>query len=420
MGLSLADVSEEYGGGGGRFAHEAVALEELAAGGIHISSNIRSAAAHDIVALGYDVRIHRSADAANGGRKTDAHASAPGALPHRLDWFETLADRHKWWLEVRNLQDRLVAGFSVTVIPVRTLPGHRFLRLERLRFAPEPGAAEAAVIYLADFARQDWRTLGVTVEIFFADETERRLANAALAHAGFRPARDVRMYTHTLRIDLTPEPEKMLAGFHSTARRHIRAIAKRPVEIRLVEDALLAPRLSAILNETFDRTAGSATREPWGALIEYSRAHPDLARLVSLVRTDRAGSEALVSFALGLNRGDHVEYSTAGSTRPPDLKMPFGYALAWDLMEWARSVGARWFDFGGIAPDQATDGTRRGIHEFKRAFGGNVVEVRQTWSLEVRPVRAAWARRVSRVAADLRRLATTKTRPRSLANATPG
>ena len=51
-GLLLADVPEEYGGGGGTFAHEAVVLEELARAGVHFGSSIQSIVAHYILAYG--------------------------------------------------------------------------------------------------------------------------------------------------------------------------------------------------------------------------------------------------------------------------------------------------------------------------------------------------------------------------------
>jgi hypothetical protein len=360
----------------------------------------------------YDVRLYLSADAAIAAGELDSKYPRLGMPPHRLDWLDATGDGKGWWIAVRDLQQHPVAGFAVTVLPTRALSGHRFLRLERLRFAPDPGPAEAAVQCLVNFARRDGRTLSVAIETFYADVAEKDRARAVLERAGFRPARLSRIYTHTLRIDLTREPEELLASFHATARRHIRAVGKRPVEIKLVQDLTLVARLGEILSETFDRTAGAAAREPWRALIEYSRAHPDRARLVCLVRTDREGPEALVAFALGLNHGDHVEYSVAGSTRPPDLRMPFGYALAWDLMGWAKTAGAQWFDFGGIAADSTTDDERQGIHDFKRTFGNNVIEVSETWSCELRPVRGAWVRAVSGLTGRLRGFV----RPRSHAS----
>jgi acyl-CoA dehydrogenase len=50
--MLLPDVPEEYGGGGGTFAHEAVVLEELARAGVHFGAGIQSIVAHYILAYG--------------------------------------------------------------------------------------------------------------------------------------------------------------------------------------------------------------------------------------------------------------------------------------------------------------------------------------------------------------------------------
>jgi acyl-CoA dehydrogenase len=51
-GLLLPDVPEEYGGGGGSFAHEAVVIEELVRGGVHFGSGIQSIVGHYLLAYG--------------------------------------------------------------------------------------------------------------------------------------------------------------------------------------------------------------------------------------------------------------------------------------------------------------------------------------------------------------------------------
>jgi len=58
-GLLLADVPEEYGGGGGNFAHEAVVVEELARTGLHFGFGIQSIVAHYILAYGSEEHKHR-------------------------------------------------------------------------------------------------------------------------------------------------------------------------------------------------------------------------------------------------------------------------------------------------------------------------------------------------------------------------
>jgi len=58
-GLLLPDVPEEYGGGGGTFAHEAVVIEELARSGVHFGFSIQSIVAHYILAYGSEEQKRR-------------------------------------------------------------------------------------------------------------------------------------------------------------------------------------------------------------------------------------------------------------------------------------------------------------------------------------------------------------------------
>ena len=50
--ILLPDVPQEYGGGGGTFAHEAVVREELAQAGVHFGSGVQSIVAHYILSYG--------------------------------------------------------------------------------------------------------------------------------------------------------------------------------------------------------------------------------------------------------------------------------------------------------------------------------------------------------------------------------
>lgn len=51
-GLLLTDIPQNYGGGGGNFAHEAVVLEELARACVHFGSSVQNIVAHYILAYG--------------------------------------------------------------------------------------------------------------------------------------------------------------------------------------------------------------------------------------------------------------------------------------------------------------------------------------------------------------------------------
>jgi acyl-CoA dehydrogenase len=59
MGLLLADVPEQCGGGGGTFAHEAVVIEELARSGVNFGFNLQSIVAHYILSYGSEEQRQR-------------------------------------------------------------------------------------------------------------------------------------------------------------------------------------------------------------------------------------------------------------------------------------------------------------------------------------------------------------------------
>jgi acyl-CoA dehydrogenase len=79
-GLLLADIPEDYGGGGGTFAHEAVVLEELARAGVHFGSAIQSTVAHYILAYGTEDQKRRWLPRMARGERVAAIAmTEPGA-----------------------------------------------------------------------------------------------------------------------------------------------------------------------------------------------------------------------------------------------------------------------------------------------------------------------------------------------------
>ena len=104
------------------------------------------------------------------------------------------------------------------------------------------------------------------------------------------------------------------------------------------------------------------------------------------------------------NHGDHVEYRAAGSTRRTDVRIPYGYLLAWEMIQWAKAEGAEWFDMGGVTLADGDQPELEGISRFKRYFSRNVVEVGAEWELELSPARARIATLLSNGASHVEEL----------------
>jgi lipid II:glycine glycyltransferase (peptidoglycan interpeptide bridge formation enzyme) len=223
-----------------------------------------------------------------------------------------------------------------------------------------------------------------------------------LGASGFRAVQDCRRYPKTIAINLLPDEKEILSSFHSTARRHIRAVSKNPVEVRPIIDQAYISRMRDLYRETMSRTGGGMRLHDWGACIEFSRKYPESSRLVGLFHKDAEAPEALLAFAWGCSHGNCAHYDAAASTRNTELRMPLAYGLVWDLIVWAKNNGATWFDFGGVTEGSFGSSDRLGgISDFKRYFSSTVLHIGGEWVYEPRWIRSQAARAISAGAAWL-------------------
>ncbi|HVH67070.1 MAG TPA: acyl-CoA dehydrogenase family protein [Gemmatimonadales bacterium] len=93
IGILLTDVPDEYGGGGGTFAHEAVVLEELAQAGVHFGSSIQSIVAHYILVYGSEEQKHKWLPRMARGELVAAIAMSEPAAGSDLQGIQTAARR---------------------------------------------------------------------------------------------------------------------------------------------------------------------------------------------------------------------------------------------------------------------------------------------------------------------------------------
>jgi FemAB family len=299
-----------------------------------------------------------------------------------------------------------MCAFALIEARTRALYGHFIWCIERFGPAANEEARTAALHAVVEHAYEYRRLLGIRLEVFSPDAQVRGHTGQVARELGFFKREKTRMYTDTIAVNLRPSEAEIFASLHPTARRHIRATAKHQVEIGIIDDPAYARRMTELSQETLRRTQGHPERRDWASIIQFSRVNPTLSRIVGLYDQDLQRPESLLAFAWGRHHGDHGDYAVAASTRNTHFKMPLGYALAWDLMCWAKRNGAIWFDFGGITAGHfGTDDPLGGVSDFKRYFGGDVITVGEEWLLEPHPFKAKVANAVSAGAALMRRLA---------------
>ncbi len=345
-------------------------------------------------------------NAAPGAQSELPDASTGPPLDWQPEWLASVpaeADARHWRLSLAGeatLGRRRLAAV-VEASRSRALPGHWVWRVRRFpcdAFADEAARCFAA---LADAATHTARVLRCRVHLFALDEECLRRCAAAAAAAGFRRA-PPESYGHTVLLDLRGTEAELLQRLAGNARRDIRKISATPFEVRAVTESRFAPRLTALEAETKARTGGQYGTQIWSGWLAFAQAHPEDARISGLFRPGGREPGDLVGFALGCRHGDLVEYRAAATARVSDARVPLAYGPAWDLMRWARSVGAVRFDFGGVvaSQDERSDPQAR-ISRFKRNFSKSVSRVSEEWVLEARPIRSRLAHAASRVARRL-------------------
>ena len=336
-----------------------------------------------------------------------ANAGIRLPLAHRAGWARVRRGVSSQLVALRGTDGDWVAAFGVYAAASRALPGFRLLRVERFGEAVPRAAWAAAAEALVALARRQPRVLRLSVELFSRDDNTRATLGELLERNGMERAATTRNWGRTLALDLQPSEDQILASFSPTARRAIRAVAKLPVQVRLIDDRALASRMEALSCETFARTGGEyQALWDWAGVIELSDSMPDASRLVGLFRTDKEGPEALLGFAWGCWNGQSVSYLAGASTRPTDQqRVGIVHPLFWDLIGWAKGTGGTWFDLGGVTAGTVGSGDPvGGISDFKRLFSKDAIDVADDWVFTPRRLPAGVAAILSTGAAWLSRV----------------
>jgi acyl-CoA dehydrogenase len=115
-GLLLPGLPEEYGGGGGTFAHEAVVLEELARNGVHFGSAIQSTVAHYILAYGTAEQRRRWLPGLARGEHVAAIAMTEPGAGSDLQAIKTIARREGDHYVVNGAKTFITNGANATLV----------------------------------------------------------------------------------------------------------------------------------------------------------------------------------------------------------------------------------------------------------------------------------------------------------------
>jgi hypothetical protein len=314
---------------------------------------------------------------------SEAGISLP--LYSRDVWTRLRPPVESWFILAKNSAAVPRGGIAVMAEKSR-LPGYLIGRAVRVGPSLCDDAISDVISEIADIVRSDRRLLRISIELYSPNAAHHAAARKALMTNGFRQTHSPRTYQDTLLLDLRPSEAEIFQKISKSARRNIKMVRKRPVQVSVVLDPCLIPRLRELERETMLRSGASYTGTDWETAIMLSRENPNLSRLVGLWRTDvPLCANALLACAWSCNHGVEAEYKSSASTRRQRIDFTMTSSLIWDLLTWAKQNGAMWFDFGGVTSGSRLQGdvdSLSGVSDFKRHFNACATRVGEEWVLQ--------------------------------------
>ena len=200
-----------------------------------------------------------------------------------------------------------------------------------------------------------------------------------LRERGWRPSDEQIQFRNTVELPLEATEEQLLAAMKQKTRYNIRLAERKGVVVRSGSPADF-PTIVEMYQETAARD-GFTVRpaayylDGWAALYQAGMAQP----LVAEVEGRPVAAVVLVRF------GDRVIYMYGASRNEARERMP-NHLLQWEAICWARTQGAKVYDFWG-APDEFEETDRMwGVWRFKAGFSGEVVRFIGAWDYTPRPL----------------------------------
>jgi len=179
----------------------------------------------------------------------------------------------------------------------------------------------------------------------------------------------------TLLLDISQEDTQLLHLMKPKTRYNIRLAEKRGVKIESNFSERQVKEFWNMLKDTTARDGFSPHPYPYYLNLLDVLGRTNMARLILATYKQRPLAGALVSFF-----GNTATYlHGASSDKLRALMAP--HLVQWQSIIEAKKRGMRYYDFGGITPDNSPKHPWAGISRFKRGFGGEEVGFAGTYDL---------------------------------------
>lgn len=228
-----------------------------------------------------------------------------------------------------------------------------------------PNKTDEALKIFIDFLKKYSKKNGfdfIRVSPFLESTKENR---QLFANVGFRPAPMHVLAENTWLLDITSDEETLLKNMNKNHRNLIRRCEREGVIIKKSIDSKKLLNLGTLLETTAKRHNFIRFSDRY-IQSEFKAFLPNDVMLFEAYLPD--GS--LDGSAVILFYGTMAAYRHSASLNL-NSKLPSSYLLQWQVIQEAKKRGLKWYNFWGIAPENASkEHPFFGITHFKKGFGG--------------------------------------------------
>ena len=197
----------------------------------------------------------------------------------------------------------------------------------------------------------------------------------SLSQNGFKLSKSPYLPSKTLQIDLTQSREKIYANFTKDCKYAIRK-AEGPERSRR--------RGGVFIKEYLTPDEIKKWREAWKNSVKFDRYVPGAEQLLNIKKSfPQNGSLFLASHNISgriiggalftvssHDVSNYITYYWYGFTNKEGRTSLSQYSLLYQGILWAKRMGCKVFDFGGIYDDRFPNKSWLGFTHFKKSFGG--------------------------------------------------
>lgn len=300
-----------------------------------------------------------------------------GEVLQAREWGE-FKGRHGWKPRyfMYNLEGAQIAAMFLT----RSVKG-----LGELWYCPKgPGVItseqflELAEVTKATMGNQPHRPFVVKFDPeLIEDQKIKRALRASLVGLKKAPT-DVHISRATIKVDLQPSLDDIIARFKSKTRYNVRLSDRKGVTVEPVTPTKQNFDTMYDLIMHTQKRAGFIVR-PKAYCVDYWQAQAK-AGCAQLFLASYQGQALAGAFVTML--GSKAWYKDGGSRRDHnELMTP--YLLQWEIMKWLKAKGITSYDFVGIPPRgrRIPEDPMYGLFAFKQGFGGQIEQFIGAWDL---------------------------------------